>query len=683
MELNRKTFSSTLQGKEIKLEVSRLAGQANASVLGYYGETVVLAAVVMGNEDPGKDYFPLSVDYEERFYATGKILGSRFIRREGRPSDEAVLSSRLIDRTIRPLFDETFKREVQVVVTVLSYDETHDPDSIALLAASTALSISDIPWNGPVAGVPLEKFNGDGSLRYRGFFAGPKGKINMMELEAIEADSEELILVFEKSSKEIDQLIAFQEKIVKEIGKEKVAIAQIKIPENLESTIRKFIEPKLAAAIKTKKLDEVKAALIVELEQQNKGEELLAHVPVIFEKIVYEFIHNSAIMSGERPDGRTADQIRDLHSEIGLFPRIHGTGLFIRGETQILAATTLATPAAEQLVETMETSGKRRFMLHYNFPSFSTGETGRSRGPGRREIGHGALAQKAIANMLPSKDDFPYAIRVVAETLSSNGSSSMATVCATTLSLMDAGVPIKKPVAGISMGLMSESDTKYKILTDIQGPEDRYGDMDLKIAGTRDGVTAIQMDVKVYGISKKIFEEALVGAEKARLHILDVIQKTIAEPRKELRPTVPTILTLHIPPEKIGMVIGPGGKTINGIIDSVGGDTSIDIEDDGTVFVSGTNRERAKTAFTMVQQIVREYSVGEIIEGDIIKILDFGAILDLGGGKDGMIHVSELKDGFVKNVEDVIHVGDHVRARVVRVDPDGRIGLSLKNIPKE
>lgn len=680
MNLERKKFSTKIGKESVNLETSILAGQANAAVVGTYGKTVVLATVVMGDEDPSKDYFPLSVDYEERFYAAGKILGSRFTRREARPSEEAVLTGRLIDRTIRPLFDESFKREVQVTITSLSYESAFPIEPIALLAVSTALSISDIPWNGPVAGAQFEKCNADGSLVYRGFFAGPKGKINMMELEGIEVQDDELRSLFISSSKEIDALITFQESIAKEIGKEKVSFVKPELPKELRERVKKFIAPHLKERLKNHLLHQLLEELKANFVESGESEEVLAQVPMLFEHVIYEAVRDAVINDGERPDGRALDQIRDLYAEVGLFPQPHGTGLFIRGETQLLAITTLGSPSAEQLVETLAGLTKRRFMLHYNFPNFSTGETGRSRGPGRREIGHGALALKAVTNMLPSKEDFPYTIRVVAETLSSNGSSSMATVCATTLSLMDAGVPIKKPVAGISMGLVTTEDDKYRILTDIQGPEDHYGDMDLKIAGTRDGVTAIQMDVKISGISEKMFEEALAGAKKARFTILDVIQKTISEPRKELSETAPTIFTIKIPQDKIGLVIGPGGKTINGIIAATGGETAIDIEEDGTVFVSGVNRALTETARTMVAQLVREYAVGEMVEGKIIKTLDFGAIVDLGGDRDGMIHVSELKEGFVKTVEEVVHVGDRVRAKVVRVDQDGRIGLSLKQV---
>ncbi|MEK7162589.1 MAG: polyribonucleotide nucleotidyltransferase, partial [Patescibacteria group bacterium] len=451
-------------------------------------------------------------------YAAGKIIGSRFIRREGRPSDEATLSARLIDRTIRPLFDQRLRREVQVTITVLAYDEKNDPDSIALLAASTALGISDIPWNGPVAGVSLK--SGEGEKGYSAFFAGTENRVNMIEFEGDETPEKKASELFEKGETAIKKLVAFEKSITKEIGKPKAVIVFGEPDPRIKKVVMDFISSTLPKAIKEKNLGGLKSELMEHL--KNSGEEADAFKAAdhIFESAIDERVHESILKNNERPDGRKLDEVRDLYAEVGLFKRTHGSGLFMRGDTQILAVTTLASPAAEQLIETMEGSGRKRFMLHYNFPNFSTGETGRSRGPGRREIGHGALALKAVRAMIPPKDIFPYTIRVVAETLSSNGSSSMASACATSLSLMDAGVPIKKPVAGIAMGLMmgqvtSDKRQEYKILTDIQGPEDHHGDMDFKVAGTDEGVTAIQMDVKVDGITREIFERTLEQGKKA------------------------------------------------------------------------------------------------------------------------------------------------------------------------
>lgn len=702
MDLKRQIFKSTLGGESISVEVSELAHQANGAVMGRHGDTVVLAAVVMGEKETTTDYFPLTVDYEERFYAAGKILGSRFIRREGRASDDAVLSGRLIDRTIRPLFDQRLRREVQVTVTVIAYDEKHDPDTVALLATSAALAISDIPWNGPVAGVSLNATNSDGSLRHRAFFAGPEGLVNMIEFEGVEVPEMEVQELFARAQKEIAALVTFQRDIAKKIGKPKTAIAIAEPAPEIRTIVERFIKDKLADAIHTKSLGALKHMLIEHLTETEAGKEAFAAADALFDDAVDAHVRKAVLEREERPDGRTLIEVRDLHAEVGLLPRTHGSALFIRGDTQILAVVTLASPAAEQIVETMEATEKRHFMLHYNFPSFSVGETGRARGPGRREIGHGALAAKAVRNLVPPKEQFPYTIRVVAETLSSNGSSSMASACAASLALMDAGVPLKTPVAGIAMGLMVDksnppaarlpvgqgqagksdwTDRSYKILTDIQGPEDHYGDMDLKIAGTRDGITAAQMDVKLNGITAEIFAKVLEDAKRARLHILETIERTLPAPRPQVSPYAPTIKTLIIPVDKIGAVIGPGGRTINGIINTCGGGVDIDVEEDGKVFVSGTDAAATERAFAMVQAVVREYKIGDVVEGSVIKIMDFGAIVDLGGGRDGMIHVSELKEGFVQKVEDVVRMGDRVRAKVIRADPDGRIALSLRNVP--
>jgi len=680
MDLKRKIYKTELNNETAILEISELAHQANAAVIGRHGDTTVLATVVMGEEKQGLDHFPLTIDYEERFYAAGKIIGSRFIRREGRPSDEAVLSGRLIDRTIRPLFDYRFRREIQVVVTILAYDEKNDPDAIALLSVSTALGISDIPWHGPVAGVKFQDLKSDGTLNYQAFFAGPEQKINMVEFEGSEVPEQTAVELFEKSQKEIERLIDFQKQIIREIGKPKIELNIKTIEPDLKNQVTELMKNDLNKALEEKALSELKSEILQKLTLEGKTNEELELADQIFEQEVEKFVHEEAIDRNKRPDGRKFDEIRELYAEAGLLSRTHGSGLFIRGDTQILAVTTLATPSAEQLVETMETTSRKRFMLHYNFPGFSTGEISRSsRGPGRREIGHGALAAKALNHLIPSKDEFPYTIRVVAETLSSNGSSSMASTCAASLSLMDAGVPIKKHVGGIAMGLMYRNDREYKILTDLQGPEDHHGDMDLKVAGTEDGVTAIQMDAKIEGITREIFEKTLAQAKKARLQILELMKKTIPAPRPKVSPFAPTIVTLTIPPEKIGLVVGPGGRTINGIIATSGGQITIDIEQTGKIYVAGTNPELVEQALKAVQQIVREYQVGEIVEGTVVKILDFGAIVDLGGDQDGMIHVSELKDEYVKKVEDVVKVGDRVKVKIVRVEPDGKIGLSLKS----
>lgn len=682
MNLERKIYKTEVRGEEVILEISKLAGQANAAVLGRHGDTTVLATVVMSPEDKSGDFFPLTVDYEERFYAAGKILGSRFMRREGRASDDAVLSARIIDRTIRPLFDPRLRREVQVVVTILAYEEKNDPDFIALLSASTALAISDVPWNGPVAGLKIILPKNEDNSGYQAYFAGTDKKINMIEFEGKEFSESAAENVFTECFEEIKKLVAFQRKIVQEIGKPKTRVALAEADPKIKAIIKKFLAEDLEEALTAKNTEGLRKKILEHLGKSGEDENVLNSAEVFFEEEVDKYVHSLALEKDKRADGRKMDEVRDLYAEVGLFKRTHGSALFCRGETQVLAVTTLATPDGGQLVETMEGKTKKRFMFNYNFPGFATGETGRSnKGPGRREIGHGALAAKAIAAMLPSEEEFPYAIRIVAETLSSNGSSSMASTCSASLSLMDAGVPLKKQVAGISIGLMSDESGRYRILTDIQGPEDHYGDMDFKVAGTRDGMNAIQMDVKVDGITPEIFKEALAAAKKARFQILDFMDTVLAKPRAQLSPFAPSITTIQIPVENIGQVIGPGGKTINGILAQADNKVSIDIEDDGKIFIAGTDPALVAKVVAIINSIAKDFMVGEIVEGTVIKTLDFGAIVDLGGGRDGMIHVSELKEGFVKKVEDVVKVGDFVRAKIIRAE-DGKIGLSLKQVNK-
>lgn len=668
-KIERKIYQTEINNEPVIFEISELASKANAAVLGKYNDTVVLVTAVLSDKDSDLDYFPLTVEYEERFYAAGKILGSRFIRREGRPSDEAILSGRLIDRAIRPLFDKRLKKEVQITVTVLAYDEKSDPDIIALLSTSLALAISEIPWAGPI-----------GCFKKEGLFlAGPENLVNMIEFEGKEYKEEKLVELFKEGQKEINRLISFQKEIVKEIGKEKIKIEKTPEEDFLRKEINDFIKDKIENALENKKLDELLEDVLSYLKEKeielNKG-----LVNFVFNDIVDEFFKKQILELERRPDGRKLDEIRPIYGEVGLFKRTHGSGLFIRGETQILAITTLASPSAEQLIETVEFSGYKRFLLHYNFPSFSTGEIGRNRGPGRREIGHGALAAKALNSLIPDKSEFPYTIRVVAETLSSNGSTSMASVCAGCLSLMDAGVPIKKHVAGISIGLVLDENNlnNFKLLTDIQGPEDHHGGMDFKVAGTEDGVTAIQMDVKVRGITKEIFEKGLQQAKKARLEIISLLKEIIKEPRKEISPYAPVILFLTIKKERIGELIGPGGKNINSFLALGLNEVSIDIDPDGTVYISGLNRELVNKVYQAILAFLKEYEVGEIVEGKVIKILDFGAIVELPNGKDAMIHISELKNDYVKKVDEVVKLGEIVKAKIIRIEEDGRIALSLK-----
>ncbi|MEY4731731.1 MAG: polyribonucleotide nucleotidyltransferase, partial [Candidatus Parcubacteria bacterium] len=597
------------------------------------------------------------------------------------------------------LFDYRIRRDLQVVMTVLAYDPENEPEFVGLIAASAAIAISSVPWNGPVGGVRVAKIGNeivvnpdatkqsDPSCVFEAFVSGPKGKINMIELSGGEASEEDVAKAFAVAQEANDALIAFQEKIVAEVGKEKHAVNLHEPDAELKKAIDEYLASRLQEAV----FEPVKQEQFHKMAAVKKGlfEHIAAALPEanmtivehVYEDAVDALVHRNALENGKRPDGRGFTEVRPLEGEVKLFERTHGSAVFARGSTQALAVTTLAAPGAEQLIETMETTGKRRFMLHYNFPPYSTGETGRLGGPGRREIGHGALAEKALRRLVPTSAEFPYTIRVVSEILSSNGSSSMATVCATCLSLFDAGVPLKKMVAGIAMGLMS-NDTTFKVLTDLQGPEDFYGDMDFKVAGTRDGVTAIQLDTKVRGISMEIVRATLAQAKVARMQILDFMKTVLPEPRKELSKYVPAITQLSIDPSKIGMLIGPGGKTINGLIAKYAL-ASINVDDDGSVFVAGEDPASVASAAADIKAMTREFKVGEIIEGRVIKTLDFGAIIDLGGGKDGKAHVSELREGFVKQVTDVVNVGDFVRAKIIRADEDGRIGLSIKQLNAE
>jgi len=699
MNLDRKQFKMEFAGKPLTLEVSKIAEQADAAVLGTYGDTTVLATVVMGKKDKESDYFPLMVSYEEKYYAAGKILGGRYMKREGRASDDAVLNGRLIDRTIRPLFNQAIRREVQVVVTVLTVDKENDPDFIGLVSASTALAISSIPWGGPVAGVRIFKLKNDSNLLINpkfsetenkeldidAFISGTKDRINMIELEGNEADEKDVLEAFTQGHEEIKKLVAFQEKIVKEIGKEKKEVKLFVPGKELEKKVKKFIKDKLEGAVYSgnkmemhANLEAMNSSLNEFLTEEKHSEEEIKSAAGIIEDAVNDLIHEKILKEEKRPDGRKLDELRELYAETKILKRMHGSALFVRGNTQSLSITTLGGPKDQQLMETMEFSGKKRFLLHYNFPPYSVGEIGPFRGPGRRDIGHGNLAFKALKNLIPAQEIFPYTIRTVSEILSSNGSSSMATVCAGCLSLMDAGVPIRKPAAGIAMGLiLDENNGDFKVLTDIQGPEDHHGDMDFKIAGTDSGVTAMQMDVKILGVTLPMIEKTIIQAKKARLEILEVITRALPAPRTELSEFAPRILNFAIDPSRIGEVIGTGGKIINGIIEQTKV-TSIDIDDDGKIYITADNKDAAEKALECIKSIVREYAIGEIVEGTVVKMLEFGAIVDF-GGRDGMVHVSELREGFVKKVEDVVKMGDFVRAKIIKIE-NGKIGLSIKRL---
>ena len=661
-----------------------------------YGETTVLVTAVMSKAPrEGGDFFPLMVDYEEKFYAAGKILGSRFVKRESRPSEEATLVSRLIDRAIRPRFDLRMRNEVQVVATVLALDDENDSDMPALVGASLALSLSDIPWDGPVAALRLGRKNGEWLINPSFadrqasdldiVIAGTAEKINMIEAGAKEVPEEIIVAALERGQEELRKLIAFQKEIISSAPPTKAAPPLIAPAGALGELLRQNFSAKISSTLwekekiaRNEKLSALKAEW--QASAQNEFPEAKpAEIEYLWEEERDAVLHRRIIKEGGRPDGRKPGQLRSIEAEAGVLPRVHGSGLFIRGETQALSMVTLGGPGDEQIVEGMEIRGKRRFMHHYNFPPYSTGEVKPMRGPGRREIGHGALAERALMPLIPAREEFPYTIRVVSEILSSNGSSSMAATCASTLAMFDAGIPMKKPVAGIAMGLMMEDEKNYRILTDIQGPEDHFGDMDLKAAGTREGITALQMDVKIEGVSAKLLQESLAQARVARLEILEIMSRAIETPRPSLSPHAPRITVLKIDPEKIGALIGPGGKMINSIIAKTGAD--IDVEDDGSVFVTTPSQSGMDEAVALIKQITKEYKPGELLEGIVTRLFDFGAMVEVAPKQEGLVHISELAPWHVGRVEDVVNIGDKIPVMVRNIDEQGRLNLSLKSVP--
>lgn len=696
--MQKKEYSIEVGGKTLTAEFNDWANQASGSVLMRYGNTAVLATVVMGSRDSNLDYFPLSVEYEEKFYAAGAILGSRFMRREGRPSDEATLSGRIVDRTIRPLFPKGLKRDVQVIVTVLSLED-YDPDVLAVNAASLAIATSNIPWNGPVSAVRVgledgsDKFIVNPTYLQRQDEMPPKaaldlticgkdGLVNMIEVGAREVSEETLAKAFAFASQEIEKIQEWQKKIVAERGVEKFKFVPLFEDDGrLEPAFERIVMPLIVA--KNHVFDKKDLGTFKKEWMAHAAAEFADIEPgkldTYYEHRMDQYVHDLAIKEGKRVDGRKMDEIRALYAQAGgVSPIIHGTGIFYRGETHVLAALTLGGPGDAQLIDTIEfQEAKKSFMLHYNFPPFSVGETGRMGGTNRRMIGHGALAEKALRVMMPEKTEFPYTVRIVAECLASNGSTSMATVCAGTLALMDAGVPIKKPVAGIAMGMMSDAKAGiYKVLTDIQGPEDHHGDMDFKVAGTRDGVTAVQMDVKVEGVPLKTLEEAFIQAKKARLQILDTILVSIPAPRTDINPRAPKIISLRVKVDQIGLVIGPGGKMINGIKDRTKCD-EITIEEDGTVFVTGRNGT-AEAAAKEISDLTREYMPGEKFEGEVVRMMDFGAFVQIGPNTDGLVHVSEVAPFRIDSIADAVKIGDIVPVLLKEIDEKGRYNLSIK-----
>ncbi len=683
-------FKVEIAGKLLEVEIGKMAQLSNGScVLNYGGTTVMVNACASKEPKEGIDFFPLSVDYEERLYAAGKIPGG-FIKREGRPTEKAILTSRLIDRPIRPLFPEGYRNEVQVIATVLSSDPDYSSDVVAMIGSSIALCISDIPFYGPIGAVRVGMIdnnfiiNPNSDEREKSdldlILAGTKDAVMMLEAGANELSEQQILDAIELGHGEIKKIVAFIEDIAEKVGSVKREVIVPATDDNLEKEIREYATEKITKAIKTidkmertEKVDNVKTETLEIFNE--KYEDNLLSIKALLDKIIQEEFRGMIINEGKRPDDRELDEIRPISSEVGLLPRAHGSGLFTRGQTQVLNVATLGALGEVQILDGLGEEESKRYMHHYNFPPYSTGEVRFLRGPGRREIGHGALAERALEPMIPSKDDFPYTIRLVSEVLSSNGSSSMASVCGSTLSLLDAGVPIKNMVAGIAMGLVKEGD-EVAILSDILGMEDFLGDMDFKIAGTEKGITAMQMDIKIRGIDNEIMQRALEQARVGRLHIMDKMKETIDTPRPELSPYAPRIFTMKIDPDKIRDVIGTGGKTINKIIDETG--VKIDIENDGTIYIAADSKEWGEKAVETIETIVKDPEVGEVYKAKVVKIMNFGAFVEILPGKEGLIHISNLAHERVNKVEDVVSVGQEIDVKVMEIDQQGKINLSHK-----
>ncbi|MBT2682985.1 polyribonucleotide nucleotidyltransferase [Bacillus sp. ISL-37] len=696
MEQAKQSFSFDWAGRKLTVEIGQLAKQANGAVLVRYGDTAVLSTATASKEPKNLDFFPLTVNYEERLYAVGKIPGG-FIKREGRPSEKAILASRLIDRPIRPLFADGFRNDVQVISIVMSVDQNCSSEMAAMFGSSLALCVSDIPFEGPIAGVTVGRIDGKFVINpsveeteksdMHLVVAGTMDAINMVEAGADEVPEEVMLEAIMFGHDEIKRLIAFQQEIVAQVGKVKREITLFEIDKELESEVRGICEQDMLAAIQVQEkharedaIKEVKNSVVARYEEQEADADQLKMVKQILDKIVKGEVRRLITEEKVRPDGRGVDEIRPLSSEVGLLPRTHGSGLFTRGQTQALSICTLGAMGDVQILDGLGIEEEKRFMHHYNFPLFSVGETGPIRGPGRREIGHGALGERALEPVIPNEKDFPYTVRLVSEVLESNGSTSQASICASTLALMDAGVPIKAPVAGIAMGLI-KSGEHYSILSDIQGMEDHLGDMDFKVAGTAKGVTALQMDIKIDGLSREILDEALQQAKKGRMHILESMLATINEPREQLSQYAPKIITMWIKPDKIRDVIGPSGKQINKIIEETG--VKIDIEQDGTVFIGSVDEEMIQRAKKIIEDIVREVEVGEMYLGKVRRIEKFGAFVEIFPGKDGLVHISELAEERVGKVEDVLKLGDELLVKVTEIDKQGRVNLSRKAVLKE
>lgn len=684
------SYQRQIGNQTITIETGKLAQQANGAVTVRQGDSMVLVTVAMSKPRDGIDFFPLTIDFEERLYARGRIPGG-FPRREGRPTTDTILSMRLMDRPLRPLFPKDFRNEVQVITTPFSADLENPLDIIAMIGASTALSISDIPFNGPLGATRIGYLDGEFIVNptYQQteesildlVVAGSREGVLMMEAGGTEV-SDEMVLEAIKLAQEVNlEVIAFQDEIIQAHAKPKAEYTSMGYPKELEPLVDKAVSGKMVDAMspeggkadRADRLEALKKSVIEEI-----GEDYDAKViSEAFESFVEKEFRRRIIELGERPDGRGTKEIRPLSAETGISPRAHGTGLFQRGETQVLAFATLGPVGDKQKIDNLTPVALRRFMLHYNFPPFSTGETGRMF-TGRREIGHGALAERAIISMLPNEEDFPYAIRVVAECLSSNGSTSMASTCAAILALMDAGVPIKKPVAGISVGLITDDKGNFVTVTDIQGMEDHFGDMDFKVAGTADGITAIQLDIKVQNIGFDVIEQTLAQAKEARLEVLAKMAEALAAPREEVSQYAPRMTSVKIPVSKIGAVIGPGGKVIRGIIEETG--AQVDVQDDGTVFVSSVDSDAAARAVQMILNLTQEAKIGDIYTGKVVRIMGFGAFVQILPGQDGMVHVSELSDHRVESVEDEIEMGQELTVQVIDIDPQGKVSLSRRSI---
>lgn len=679
-----------LGGRSFVIESGKMAKQANGSVLVRYGDTVVLvAATASAAPREGVDFFPLTVDYEEKLYSVGKIPGG-FIKREGRPSESAILHSRMIDRPIRPLFPEGFRNDVQIVATVLSVDQDNPPEIAGMIGASCALCVSDIPFNGPIAGVHVGRVDGQFIVNptveqkkvseLNLTIAGSYDAVMMVEAAANELPEEVILEAILFGHEEIKKIVAFQRDIAVACGKEKREVKLFSVPEELDAAIRAFATEDLDKAMRNpdkllrdEHISTVKAAALEHFLEEYP--ENAKEIQYDLHKIVKELVRKMITHEKIRPDGRGVEEVRPVSCEVGILPRTHGSGLFTRGQTQILTITTLGSLGDEQIIDGLGTEQSKHYIHQYNFPGYSVGEARPSRGPGRREIGHGALAEKALVPVLPSLEDFPYTMRLVSEVLESNGSSSMGSVCGSTLSLMNAGVPIKRPVSGVAMGLVKDGD-QYTVLTDIQGMEDALGDMDFKVAGTTAGVTAIQMDIKIAGITREILSAALSQAQRGRAFILDKMLEVIDKPSEELSPYAPRVTTIKIKTEKIRDVIGPGGKTIKKIIDETG--VQIDIQEDGNIFISSIDVESSKRAVQIIEDIVREVEVGTVYKGKVTRLMNFGAFVELLPGKEGLCHISQLAKDRVAKVEDVVNVGDELEVKVIEIDKQGRVNVSHK-----